>query len=259
MSACPLPQYPALTALLLAFAMLFGCSPREPAAAQNRASAETPPPSSAGQTANAKPKAAELPDRAAIRTSSDAGPLDAGVAEARADTGSALAPEPRESEEPSLFAPDGGPLPQTEERPSSTSARFRGRMQRLFRAIQNDDPESAHSTFFPLSAYEQVKDVAKPERDYRYRLLKAFDRTIHEYHRALGNDPERASLVDVDVPEQQARWMKPGSEGNKLGYYRVLHSTIRYTIPPNRTRELELTSLISWRGEWYVVHLSGFK
>jgi len=26
-----------------------------------------------------------------------------------------------------------------------------------------------------------------------------------------------------------------------------------------KERSLEVTSLISWRGEWYVVHLTGFK
>jgi hypothetical protein len=52
--------------------------------------------------------------------------------------------------------------------------------------------------------------------------------------------------------------MKPGREGNKVGYYRVLRSKLRFTLPNGKERPLELTSLISWRGEWYVVHLHGF-
>jgi hypothetical protein len=52
--------------------------------------------------------------------------------------------------------------------------------------------------------------------------------------------------------------MKPGKEGNRVGYFRVLRSKLRIGLPEGRERTLELTSLISWRGEWYVVHLSGF-
>jgi hypothetical protein len=53
--------------------------------------------------------------------------------------------------------------------------------------------------------------------------------------------------------------MKPGSEGNKLGYWRVLRAELRCREAQGRERILEVTSLISWRGEWYAVHLHGFK
>jgi hypothetical protein len=38
-----------------------------------------------------------------------------------------------------------------------------------------------------------------------------------------------------------------------------LRSRLHFTLPAGRSRDFELTSLISWRGEWYVVHLHGFK
>ena len=53
--------------------------------------------------------------------------------------------------------------------------------------------------------------------------------------------------------------MKPGSEGNRIGYFRVLRSQLRFTLADGKTKDFELTSLISWRGQWYVVHLNGFK
>jgi hypothetical protein len=53
--------------------------------------------------------------------------------------------------------------------------------------------------------------------------------------------------------------MKPGKEGNRLGYFRVLRSTLRFRLVNGTERAFELTSLISWRGEWYVVHLHGFE
>jgi hypothetical protein len=53
--------------------------------------------------------------------------------------------------------------------------------------------------------------------------------------------------------------MKPGSEGNKIGYWRVLRSKLRYADAEGNQQSLEITSLISWRGEWYVVHVNGFE
>ncbi|HMJ11435.1 MAG TPA: hypothetical protein VK524_08500 [Polyangiaceae bacterium] len=162
--------------------------------------------------------------------------------------------------EPSLFAEDGGALPQTEDRPA-LNERFQARMALLFEAIRADDPARAHSVFFPLLAYRQVKAIADPDRDYQRRLLRAFDRDIHDYHRKLGiaDAASPARLTGVAVPEAQARWMKPGSEGNKLGYWRVLRSALGVTDGTGTERKLAITSLISWRGEWYVVHLNGFE
>ena len=172
---------------------------------------------------------------------------------------SALLPSAAEAEEPALLGADGAALPQTEARPSVTDERFKRRMQRLADAIRSGDAEPARASFFPLVAYAQVKDVAKPERDYRYRLLSNFERDVREYRKALGRDAEHAELVGVDVPEARVEWMKPGKEGNRLGYFRVLRSRLRFRLQDGKERSFELTSLISWRGEWYVVHLHGFE
>ena len=132
-------------------------------------------------------------------------------------------------------------------------------MELLFQAIAADDPSIAEKAFFPLVAYEQVKDIAKPAGDWKSRLMKNFARDIHEYHKKLGSDAVAAHLDSVEIDEPRVKWMKPGKEGNKLGYYRVTRSKIRYQNPAGDTKSLELSSLISWRGEWFVVHLHGFK
>ncbi len=150
-------------------------------------------------------------------------------------------------------------MPQTEARPTTDTAFFAHLKTTLFAAIQKDDPALARDLFFPIEAYRLVKNIAKPDRDYEGRLLKAFARDIHDYHKRLGENPEAATLIDLEVPEARSRWMKPGSEGNKLGYHRVLRSRLRFTDAKGKERSLEITSLISWRGEWYVVHINGFK
>ena len=186
--------------------------------------------------------------------------LGSGVASAPSSAAPSAAPvSPTAAADPPLLAADGTPLPQTEARPSATDERFKQRMQRLADAILTGDVDRARSSFFPLVAYAQVKDVEKPERDYRYRLMAHFERDVHEYRNLLGRDAEHAELIGVDVPEPRVEWMKPGKEGNRIGYFRVLRSRLRFRLPNGKEQSFELTSLISWRGEWYVVHLHGFE
>jgi hypothetical protein len=159
----------------------------------------------------------------------------------------------------SLTDANGRPLPQTRDYPKLDSPSFKKRIESLFQAIILDQPELANDAFFPVIAYEQVKDVQKPARDHKYRLMAAFYRNIHEYHRKVARLEGPLKLFSVEPSSVNARWMEPGSEGNKLGYYRMLRAHLKYADSKGQKYSLEITSMISWRGEWYVVHLNGFK
>jgi hypothetical protein len=199
----------------------------------------------------AAPSAKVVPSSA---PSSAARAVNAAAVTASAEPASAPAFAP-----PALSDADGKPLAQTEDKPSTTSPFFQAAAERLFSAIVKDDPELALSFFFPVSAYQQVKDVQNPARDWEQRLVRLFRRDVHEYHRALGKRRGEARFVRLEVPEARAEWMKPGREGNRVGYFRVLRSRLIYADADAKERALEVTSLISWRGEWYVVHLHGFE
>jgi hypothetical protein len=149
-------------------------------------------------------------------------------------------------------------LPQTRDRPRASGEAFDARVRALWDAIVLDDPERGMTMFFPLGAYQQVKDVPNPAADWRLRLVAAYARDVHALHAALGASASRAQLVAMDVPENQARWVLPGEEYNKIGYYRVFGSRLHFEVD-GATRTFDVKSLISWRGEWYVVHLSAIK
>ena len=153
---------------------------------------------------------------------------------------------------------DAALLPQTHEMPAATGAHFDARVRALWEAISLDDPARASPFFFPLGAYEQVKDVGNPAADWKHRLVAAYTHDIHALHARLGADAAAAKLVALDVPASRARWVEPGEEYNKIGYYRVFGSKLRYDVQ-GTTKSFDVKSLISWRGEWYVVHLSAIK
>lgn len=152
---------------------------------------------------------------------------------------------------------DPGTLPQLRALPASTGAVL-GRAAALWDGIVKDDAERAMPFFFPLAAYEQTKAIAHPSADWRYRLVAAYTRDVHALHTRLGGGAAGAKLVGLEVPTERARWIEPGAEGNKTGYYRVYGARLRYESG-GRAGSIDIASMISWRGEWYVVHLAGFK
>jgi hypothetical protein len=152
---------------------------------------------------------------------------------------------------------DPATLPQTHDRPREGDA-FQARARVLWDAIVQDDPDVALPFFFPMPAYAQVKAVANPEADWKHRLVAAFRRDVHHLHETLGTHAGDAKLVELEVATERAHWVEPGVEGNKLGYWRVYGSKLRYQTDRGAA-SMDVRSLISWRGEWYVVHLSGFK
>jgi hypothetical protein len=160
---------------------------------------------------------------------------------------------------PPLLDDTGALLAQTDERPTAESAFFQRLGPALWQAILEDDAKLALPWFFPVEAYRAVKAIAEPDRDWETRLVRHFERDIHDYRMQLGKFRDEMQYVRIEVPSDGAKWMKPHSECNKLGYWRVLRAQLVYLDREQRERRMEITSMISWRGEWYVVHLHGFE
>jgi hypothetical protein len=145
-------------------------------------------------------------------------------------------------------------LPQTEGRPHADERTDR-LARALFDAIRSDTPEKARAFFFPLAAYRQVKAIQHPEADWHNRLIAAYDRDIHALAASL---PADAAFVGLRVADPSAHWVNPGQEWNKLGYFRVFGTRLVYQSG-GATHTIPIKSMISWRGRWYVVHLSGYR
>ena len=127
-------------------------------------------------------------------------------------------------------------------------------MQTLFTSIVDGTPATASPAFFPHGAYVQVKSINDATVDYEQRLVGEYDLDILATHAELGTGAAGATLTSVQVPTQYAHWVPPGVCANDVGYYEVANSRVVYT-EDGTTRSFGIASLISWRGEWYVVHL----
>jgi len=146
---------------------------------------------------------------------------------------------------------DPGTLPQTMDRPSDSDAAFMARMGLVWEAAVTGDTDDALPAFFPVTAYVQVKELPDPIVDWHSRLVATYDRDLATLHAGI---PAGAVLVSVVVPGAAARWIVPGVEYNRIGYWRVYGTEVTYSVA-GVLHEFEIQSLISWRGQWYVVHL----
>jgi hypothetical protein len=145
-------------------------------------------------------------------------------------------------------------MPQSDRVPSAKTACFHAIVRALWRGVRKDSEPIALYAFFPLRAYEQVKAIADPAGDYAARLVSDYRLDLHAAHELLGANAAAARLVDVSVPQQYAHWVPAGACDNRIGYYEVPNSRVVYRIA-GQTRSFGIASLISWRGNWYVVHL----
>ena len=102
-----------------------------------------------------------------------------------------------------------------------------------------------------------LSSISNPESDWKSRLVAAYSEDIHALHAKLGSGASAAQFNSFDVPDQ-ATWVQPGEEYNKGSYWRVYNTMLRYTVD-GQNRSFPVASMISWRGEWYVVHLNSIR
>jgi hypothetical protein len=153
---------------------------------------------------------------------------------------------------------DPGTLPQTEDQPTASGPQWDRSVAGLWQAIVTDDPAAAKVFFFPLTAYRQVKAIDDPDADYRNRLVPNYEDDIHRLHRELGDTAAGGQLWGISPPRAPV-WIKPGVENNKGSYWRTLDNELVVYAGAGRRVTVPVKSMISWRGEWYVVHLSSIR
>lgn len=147
-------------------------------------------------------------------------------------------------------APGAGSLSQTSAFPGTTTTPFRNAIYDLWLAVTTDDASLALPAFFPEAAYVQVKAIADPQSDWQGRLWYDFALDVTAAHALVGRN---ATFVRVIVPTAEAAWVSPGACYNSVGYWHLGGPRVVYE-QGGKTRSFGIASLISWRGEWYVVH-----
>jgi hypothetical protein len=147
--------------------------------------------------------------------------------------------------------PPGPGTPENRTEPPKESAEFTERARSLFDAIVKDAPELADAFFFPREPFLPLKDVRDPAKYYA-ELLRVYRHDVHELH-AARRSWAGAVFRGIELGSEP-KWVKPGDEWNKIGYFRTFDAKLSYDLG-GRTRVLGVRTIISWDGKWYATHL----
>ncbi|MDI1446682.1 hypothetical protein [Polyangium sp. 6x1] len=203
--------------------------PKRDITASSTNATAAPPPSPAALVADGGAADAEAGDATAAAEIADAG----------SDAAEVAAP----------YVADNKVLPPT------TSDELQKRAAALFDAIVNDDPARGESFWFPKEPFIPLKDVKGADK-YWEQLHRTYAKDIHALHKKR-KSWEGATFEGFELGSTP-KWVPPGDEGNKIGYYRTFRGKLRYRIG-EQTQSIEVRVIISWQGRWYITHLSKFK
>jgi hypothetical protein len=241
-----IPIKAGVSSLLLAFG-LAGCagptaSPPSPDPSARAASAPT---ASAISTQAASPPSAAAPAAPAANIADAGDPDAAPTAKATAEANAAKPPE-----EPAA------PIdPSNKIKPPETSEELQARAKVLFEAIVKDEPPLGDPFWFPKEPFIPLKDVKGPEK-YWKNLHAAYAADIHKVHKKR-KSWEGAKFKDFKIGSTP-KWVPPGDEANKVGYWRSFRGKLRYELE-GETYSIEVHTVISWQARWYITHLLKFK
>lgn len=189
---------------------------------------------------------------------SAAGPAPSAPAVAAAARTTTTAPAtstaPAPARKPAHLGPSPGSLPQTDWHPSASSATFREHMAALWQGVVAGSVRPALPAFFPRGAYVQLKAIGSPGSDWSNRLVHDYALDIYAAHALLGAGARHARLLGVHVVREYDHWVPPGVCYNSAGYWETPNARVIYR-EGGQVRSFGIASMISWRGQWYPVHL----
>jgi hypothetical protein len=194
----------------------------------------------AGSQASSKAQVTTRPVSATHRTS----------ASASRSPSATPTPTPKPSALP-VGPANAGVRPQTSALPKTSGAAFSNAVHDFWLAVITGNPDYAKPAFFPEQAYEQVKAIADPESDWQGRLWYDFTLDLAAVHQIV---KPGATLVKVIAPTEYEQWIPPGACYNSIGYWHLPGSRLVYR-EGGVTHSFGIASFISWRGDWYLVHL----
>ena len=79
--------------------------------------------------------------------------------------------------------------------------------------------------------------------------------TLHVWRQKDAGSEGRFVRYELGSPP---KWVKPGEEGNKIGYHRSFQGKLRFE-QNGREDALEVRVTITWQGRWFITHLLPFK
>ena len=134
-------------------------------------------------------------------------------------------------------------------------ANFMARLQGYWTHVLAGSVGLGNDFFFPRTAYLQLKTIPNAGGDFDTRLYHDYRNDVIADHELVTSAGPGAKVLGVDVPAAAVHWVPPGVE---VQLDRLLEGDVRPGALRGRRpgqKSFAIDSMISWRGQWYVVHL----
>jgi len=215
-----------MTFVLLAALLLPSCGGDKSAPSATTTTTTTPP----------------LPPPATTTTETPSATASATAAD---DAGAPPAPPPKDADYD----------PANKAKPPTDSEELQARARGLFDAIVQNNAALGEDLWFPKEPFLILKDIKEPGK-YWDQLHRAYAHDIEKLHKKR-KSWEGAEFEKFE-PGSAPKWVKPGEEGNKIGYFRTVKGNLVYKAD-GKSHKMEVRVIISWQKRWYITHLSKFK
>ncbi|GAC1352451.1 MAG: hypothetical protein NVS3B20_18540 [Polyangiales bacterium] len=155
--------------------------------------------------------------------------------------------------DPSAALDAGSLAAQLEAGPVLKVDELQARAQKLFEAIQKDEPDVAMAFFIPREPFVALKDMKDPGA-YWEKLSKEYKAHIHSYHKKLGKKAGEAEFETFELNTKTQVYVAPKKEFNKTGYNKASKSKLRYKLR-GKSLTFDIATMIDNDSKWYVTHL----
>lgn len=145
--------------------------------------------------------------------------------------------------------------PANKAKPPIDSEELQARARGLFDAVVQNNPSLGEDFWFPKEPFLILKDIKDPGK-YWDQLHRAYVKDIEKLHNKR-KSWEGAEFEKFE-PGSPPKWVKPGDEGNKIGYFRTVKGNLVFKAE-GKSHKLEVRVIISWQKRWYITHLGKFK
>jgi hypothetical protein len=125
-------------------------------------------------------------------------------------------------------------------------------MKHLLEAVAQNNADLAGDVLFPRDAYSATKDLPDPAKAWEKRVQGTFKRHVNVTHKRV-KGIEGAKFVSFELGHAIAQ-VTPRRQGFKKPLWRVKHSKLTFTLD-GKTRHLDVSEMVAWRGNWYVTQL----
>jgi hypothetical protein len=144
------------------------------------------------------------------------------------------------------------------QKPSASDPALAARLANLFDAIKTGNDAEAIRSFLPVNAYVAIKQGGGNASDWQYRLIDHdFLPQLARIRASLGHGLAQAIYMGYSVPQATAHICPVGREENKAPYWQVYYTRLLFKMNGVFT-SITINTMISWRGQWYPVHMIGF-